>query len=170
MRIPFVSAMSLLDARDNEALSYLEFVVILRQQGAAPKEDMRTLWRRIVFNILISNTDDHLRNHGFLYESAAGWRLAPAYDLNPVPVDIKPRVFTTSITLDDGAAALDLAMEVAEYFELDLKEARKIVGEVGAAVAPWRAEAVKLGLTKTEVDRMASAFEHDDLKAAVAGK
>ena len=91
-RIPFLSAMSMLGANDNETRSYLEFVDALRQHGAAPKEDMHLLWRRMVYNILISNTDDHLRNHGFLYGGPDGWRLAPAYDLNPVPVDIKPRV------------------------------------------------------------------------------
>ena len=63
----------------------------------APREDLRALWRRIVFNVLISNTDDHLRNHAFLYSGPDGWRLAPAYDLNPVPVDIKPRILTTAI-------------------------------------------------------------------------
>ena len=91
-RIPFLSAMSMLGANDNETRSYFEFVDALRQHGAAPKQDMHMLWRRIVFNVLISNTDDHLRNHGFLYDGPDGWRLAPAYDLNPVPVDIKPRV------------------------------------------------------------------------------
>ena len=91
--------MSMLDAKDNETRSYLEFVDILRQHGAAPKEDMHALWRRIVFSILISNTDDHLRNHGFLWAGPAGWRLSPAYDLNPVPTDIKPRVLTTAIDL-----------------------------------------------------------------------
>lgn len=84
VRVPFLSAMSMLGANDNEMRSYLEFVDALRQHGAAPKEDMRALWRRIVFSILISNTDDHLRNHGFLYAGPDGWRQAPAYDLNPV--------------------------------------------------------------------------------------
>lgn len=165
-RIPFLSAMSMLSARDNEQRSYLEFVDALRQHGAAPQEDMRALWRRIVFSILISNTDDHLRNHGFLYAGRQGWRLCPAYDLNPVPTDIKPRVLTTLITLDDGTASLDLAYEVAEYFELQLKDARRIAGEVGRAVTTWRAEASKLGLTKAEIEGMASAFEHEDLKTA----
>ena len=75
-----------------------------------------------VFNILISNMDDHLRNHGFLYEGPAGWRLSPAYDLNPVPIDIKPRVLTTAINEDDGTASLELALSVAEYFEVDASE------------------------------------------------
>ena len=167
-RIPFLSAMSMLGARDNEPRSYMEFVDALRQYGAAPKEDIQGLWRRIVFSILISNTDDHLRNHGFLYEGTQGWRLAPAYDLNPVPTDIKPRVLTTSISLDDGTASLKLALEVAAYFELNLNSARRIAAEVGKAVKAWRTEAGKLGLTKAEVERMSSAFEHGDLAAALA--
>ena len=118
--------------------------------------------------ILISNTDDHLRNHGFLYAGPDGWRLAPAYDLNPVPTDIKPRVLTTAIDLEDGTASLDRAMEVAAYFELGAKAARGIAAEVGRAVATWRGEAVRLGVAPTEIDRMASAFEHEDLQAALA--
>ncbi len=160
MRIPFLSAMSMLGATDNEARSYLEFVDALRQHGAAPKEDMHALWRRIVFSILIANTDDHLRNHGFLYEGPDGWRLAPAYDLNPVPVDIKPRILTTAINLDDGTASVDLAMSVAEYFELTTDKARSIVSEVESAVAQWRETATGLGFRAGEIDRMASAFEY----------
>lgn len=165
MRIPFLSAMSMLGARDNETRSYLEFVDALRQHGASAKEDMHLLWRRIVFNILISNTDDHLRNHGFLFGGFDGWRLAPAYDLNPVPTDIRPRVLTTAIDLDDGTASLDLAMSVAGYFELTQKEARIIAAEVGRAVSTWRVHAAQLGLSPIEVDRMASAFEHEDSRA-----
>lgn len=167
VRVPFLSAMSMLGANDNETRSYLEFVDALRQYGAAPKEDMRALWRRIVFSILISNTDDHLRNHGFVYAGPDGWRLAPAYDLNPVPTDVKPRVLTTAIDLEDGTASLGRAMEVADYFELDAKTARAIAAEVGQTVATWRHEAESLGLSASEIDRMASAFEHDDLQAAL---
>jgi serine/threonine-protein kinase HipA len=165
-RIPFLSAMSMLGARDNETRSYLEIVDALRQHGAAPKEDMAALWRRLVFNILISNTDDHLRNHGFLYAGQEGWRLSPAYDLNPVPVDIKPRILTTAINEDDNTASFALAMEVAPYFDLKENETKKIAAEVGRAVSKWRDEAARHGLTKTEIERMASAFEHDDLKAS----
>jgi serine/threonine-protein kinase HipA len=167
-RLPFLSAMSMLDAKDNQTRSYLEFVDALRQHGAAPKQDMHGLWRRIVFNILISNTDDHLRNHGFLWAGPAGWRLSPAYDLNPVPTDLKPRVLSTAIDLEDGTASLKLALDVCEYFELGLKEAQRIAADVGKAVAGWRRVAAKIGLTAAEIDRMASAFEHEDLKAAAA--
>jgi serine/threonine-protein kinase HipA len=165
-RIPFLSAMSMLGARNDEMRSYLEIVDALRQHGAAPKEDMEALWRRLVFNILISNTDDHLRNHGFLYAGQEGWRLSPAYDLNPVPVDIKPRILTTAINEEDSTASLALAMEVAEYFELDEATARKIAAEVGKAVSKWRDEAARHGVGKAEIDRMASAFDHEDLKLA----
>lgn len=159
--------MSMLGARDNEPRSYLEMVDALRQHGAYPKKDMAELWRRLVFNILISNTDDHLRNHGFLYEGQAGWRLSPAYDLNPMPVDLKPRVLSTLITEDDSTASLSLAMEVAGYFGLDVPKAKAIVREVARSVATWRREAGRRGLSKAEIDRMASAFEHDDLKNAL---
>jgi serine/threonine-protein kinase HipA len=162
--------MSMLGSKDNDSRSYLEIVDALRQHGAAPKADMEALWRRLVFNILISNTDDHLRNHGFLYAGQEGWRLSPAYDMNPVPTDIKPRILSTAINEDDNTASLALALEVAEYFELDAGQARAIAKQVGKAVSKWRDEAARHGLTKAEIDRMASAFEHDDLKAALADK
>ena len=165
-RIPFLSAMSMLGAKGSDTRSYMEIVDALRQHGAAPKQDMEQLWRRIVFNILISNTDDHLRNHGFLYAGQHGWRLSPAYDLNPMPVDIKPRILTTAINEDDGTASLDLAMSVADYFELDKDKAKAIAAEVGQTVSRWRDEAAVHGMGKNEIERMASAFDHDDLKMA----
>ncbi len=167
-RIPFLSAMSMLDANDNESRSYLEFADALRRYGANPKQDMHEVWRRIIFNILISNTDDHLRNHAFLYTGPDGWRLSPAYDLNPVPMDIKPRILTTTIDLDDGSASLGLAMSVVGYFELEEDKAQVIAAEVGRAVATWREEAARIGLVQAEIDRMASAFEHEDLKEALS--
>ena len=165
-RIPFLSAMSMLGSRDNETRSYLEIVDALRQHGAAPKEDMAALWRRLVFNILISNTDDHLRNHGFLYDGQNGWRLSPAYELNPVPTDLKPRILSTAINEDDNTASLALALDVAGYFELSANRAREIAAEVGRAVAEWRDVAARHGLTEQEIARMASAFEHRDLELA----
>jgi len=166
-RVPFLSAMSMLGAVDNETRSYLEFVDALRRYGASPKEDMHALWRRILFSVLISNTDDHLRNHGFLYDGPDGWNLAPAYDLNPVPVDIKPRVLATAIDVDDGKASLDLALSVADYFELEHDEAKDISYEVGRVVAEWRDEAARAGLTSGQIGRMETAFEHEDLRAAL---
>jgi len=166
-RIPFLSAMSMLAAKDNETRSYLELADALRRYGAAPKDDLEALWRRVVFNILISNTDDHLRNHGFLYAGADGWRLSPAYDLNPVPADVKPRVLTTAINEADATASLELAFNVAAYFDMDDTRARKTAKEVGQVVRRWRAAAAKTGIKSAEIDRMASAFEHPDLARAV---
>lgn len=166
IRIPFLSAMSLLNAAENEVHSYMEIADALRQYGARAEQDCAQLWRRIVFSILISNTDDHLRNHGFLYEGS-GWRLAPAYDLNPMPVDIKPRILTTAIDEADSTASLDLAYDVAQHFGLKPDKAKTIACEVGAAVAGWREAAKAIGLTNKEIDRMASAFEHDDLSASL---
>jgi serine/threonine-protein kinase HipA len=167
-RLPFVSAVSMLSAGDNETHSYLEIAEALRQYGASPNEDLQQLWRRIVFNVLISNTDDHLRNHGFLYEGPKGWRLSPAYDMNPVPVDMRPRVLSTAIDPDDPSASLDLAFSVSEYFGLKDKDARSVAAEIGEVVSAWRQEAANQGLSKAEIDRMQSAFEHDDLKKALA--
>jgi serine/threonine-protein kinase HipA len=110
-----------------------------------------------------------LRNHGFLYEGPAGWRLSPAYDLNPVPIDIKPRVLTTAINEDDGTASLELALSVAEYFEVDAAVARRVAKQVGRVVAQWRTTATAAGIKKAELDRMASAFEHKDLDMALKG-
>lgn len=166
-RIPFLSAMSMFGASDRETRSYLEFADVLRQHGASPKQDMQAIWRRLVFNVLISNVDDHLRNHGFLYAGRDGWRLAPAYDLNPVPVDIKPRILTTAIDTDDTTASLDLALGVAPYFELDEADTRRIVAEVGQAARCWREEGSRLGIAQRQLERMASAFEHDDLRSAL---
>lgn len=166
-RIPFLSAMSMLGANDNEARSYLEIADALRRHGAAAKDDLAQLWRRIVFNVLVSNTDDHLRNHGFLYESHAGWRLSPAYDLNPVPIDLHPRVLSLAIDLDDPTASLELALETAEYYGLKPIEARSLAGRVACSVSGWRAEAASLKVRPREIERMSSAFEHDDLRQAL---
>ena len=165
-RIPFLSAMSMLGARDHESRCYLEMVDALRRWGASPRADMHALFRRIVFSVLISNTDDHLRNHGFLLQSPGGWQLAPAYDLNPVPVDVKPRVLSTEIDIGDATASLELALSVAEYFELTSDAARQIAGEVGRAVSLWRLRAAEFGIVPREIERMASAFEHPDLAMA----
>lgn len=166
-RRPFCSALTALGAADGETRSYLELVDFLRQDGADAPGDAGQLWRRMVFNVLISNTDDHLRNHGFLREPG-GWRLSPAYDLNPMPTDVKPRVHTLALNEADQDAALDTVLGVASYFRLEKAEARAIAKDVGDVVATWRDVAAQHGLTLNQIDRMASAFEHGDLAAARA--
>jgi serine/threonine-protein kinase HipA len=167
-RRPFLSAMSMLGATDHETRSYLEIADAIQRYGAAPTQDLHELWRRIVFSVLISNTDDHLRNHGFLYEGNQGWRLSPAYDLNPVPVQFRPRILSTLIDEQNGDASLDLALSVAEYFRLTTAQARQAAYEVGRAVSRWREEASALGIAAAEINTMASAFEHEDLRQAQA--
>jgi serine/threonine-protein kinase HipA len=164
IRLPFLSAMSMLAASDHETRSYLEIADAIQQYGAAPTEDLHELWRRIVFSILISNTDDHLRNHGFLYAGNQGWRLSPAYDLNPIPVQFRPRILSTLIDEQSGEASLDLALSVAEYFRLSQNEAKPIAHEVATAVSQWRKEAIRLGVLTQELDTVATAFEHSELE------
>jgi len=167
-RIPFLSAMAMLGARDGERGSYPEMVDVLSTQGAQAKRDAHELYRRVVFNVLVSNVDDHLRNHGFLRTGKTGWSLSPAYDLNPVPTDLKARVLTTNINPDEATCSVDLLEASAGYFALSLADARAILGEVAAATSQWRYVAREVGAYAAEMDRMASAFEHDDLRQALA--
>jgi serine/threonine-protein kinase HipA len=168
IRIPFLSAMSMTASRDGERGSYPEIVDVLTRHGAQAKSDAQALYRRVVFNVMISNVDDHLRNHGFLWLDRTGWSLSPAYDLNPVPTDMKARILTTNINLDEGTCSLDLLEEAAEYFGLGLPPARAIIKEVATATVKWRDVAQNTGARASEIHRMASAFEHDDLRRALA--
>ncbi len=158
-RIPFLSAMSMLEAKDNEQHSYLEIAYALTQFGANPTNDLEELWRRIVFSILISNTDDHLRNHGFLYDRYQGWRLSPVYDINPNPLASKPAFLTTAIDFDDNTASLETALSVAKEFRLSQTRATEIIQQVQSAVRTWREVAKQLGITQAESQRMAVAFQ-----------
>jgi serine/threonine-protein kinase HipA len=168
IRVPFLSAMGMMGAKDGERGSYPEIVDTLAQHGAQGKTDAHALYRRVAFNVLISNVDDHLRNHGFLWLGKAGWSLSPAYDLNPVPGDIKARVLTTNIDLDEGTCSVDLLEAASGFFGLTLPQARAIIKEVATATARWRGVAEAAGARSSEINRMASAFEHDDLRRAVA--
>lgn len=165
-RIPFLSAMTMLGAADNESRSYPEIAEVIRRYGAAPAADLKELWRRIVFTVLTSNRDDHLRNHGFLRLGDGGWHLSPAYDLNPTPAESGGRVLATAIRADDFRASLELAFETASYFGLTLSDAREMAAEVAAVVSNWREEASRCGVAHREHALMASAFEHGELELA----
>ena len=167
-RIPFLSAMAMLGARDGERGSYPEIVDALSRSGARARADAHALYRRVAFNVLVSNVDDHLRNHGFLWTGNEGWRLSPAYDLNPVPTDLKARILSTNIDLDEGTCSLDLLEGASGYFALTLSQAREIIGQVASVTRAWRETATMVGARPAEMNRMASAFEHDDLKRALA--
>lgn len=154
-RLHFSSAMTQLGYRDGEEqASYLELAEFLTQQGAKTQEDLAQLWRRIVFSIAVSNADDHLRNHGFLL-SPEGWRLSPAYDLNPVPT---AESLHLNISDTDGTLSFDLAMDVIDFFQLKKSEAKAIQNEVIKSVAEWPSVATSVGISRAEQQRMASAF------------
>ncbi len=120
----------------------------------------------MVFNILVSNTDDHLRNHAFLHDGD-GWRLSPAYDLNPVPVDVRPRVHALAIDAEDPSDSLDQARSVAVSFGLAASTSRSVISQVAKSVRRWRTAAAAVGLSRGQLERMSSAFEHADLASAV---
>ena len=167
-RVPFLSAMSMLGAIDGEQRSYLEIVDALSEHGSAPVDDRRQLWKRVVFTVLVSNVDDHLRNHAFLHESTAGWRLSPAFDINPTPTFVRARVLATAIDESDTAASVDTCLSVADYAGLDTNSARAIVREIAAVTKGWREEARRIGLVRRDIDRLESAFEHDDMRIALS--
>ncbi|WP_210642359.1 HipA domain-containing protein [Pseudomonas sp. Tri1] len=158
-RLHFASAMTMTDRVDGDdastGASYLELAEVLIKHGSEAKADLRELWSRIVFNILVSNTDDHLRNHGFILDPGRGWRLSAAYDMNPVP---HADGLKLNITDADNALDLELALEVAEYFRVSQADAQDIVAQFQETVSQWSTLAEALGLSRREQDNMASAF------------
>lgn len=166
-RIPYLSAASMLQAEREERRAYTELVDLLMRKGANPSADARELWRRLVFNLLITNTDDHLRNLGFLYDGSGQWRLAPAFDLNAMPG--KLRESKTWLTEVSGPIdSVGMLMDACGYFKLSGNDARTVLEEVVDAVDAWRREgmAPEVGLTKCELDAFKDAFEHDQTREA----
>lgn len=158
-RLHFASAMTLtghVDGQDaSTGVSYLELAEVLIRHGSQTQADLKELWSRIVFNMLVSNTDDHLRNHGFLLDPGKGWRLSAAYDLNPVPWGEELKL---NVTESDNAKELELAREAARWFRINASESRRIIEEFQSVVSQWRIIADALGLSAREQDRMADAF------------
>jgi len=167
-RIPFLSAMSMTEHRDGDRGSYLEIVDALTQHGASAIADRTELYKRVVFSILVSNTDDHLRNHGFLWLGQRGWTLSPAYDINPTPQDVKPRILATNIDFDDGTCSIELLRSVAEEYALKAKDADNLIRDVADVTRGWREVARRRGAKEAEIQRMESAFEHEDLETALS--
>jgi serine/threonine-protein kinase HipA len=158
-RIGYASAMTMLEAGDCDQRSYLEIAEVIEERSTTVTTDLRQLWRRVCFTILISNTDDHLRNHGFLHERAESWALSPAFDLNPNPAP-GPKDLSTAIDFNDSHASVDTLMAVAEYFRLNAREAAEVLAQVTNAVGHWRVTAASHGLRRAEIEAMAPAFEH----------
>jgi serine/threonine-protein kinase HipA len=160
-RVHFASAMTLLQHQDGDdstkGASYLEFVDFIIQHGAPAKvtESLEQLWRRIVFSIAVSNSDDHLRNHGFLL-TKEGWELSPAYDINP---NETAQGLSLNISLDDNALDFELALEVAEYFRVSKSKAKEIIDTVRKQIPNWKKLAAESGISRSEQERMATSFE-----------
>ena len=138
-----------------------------RRSKSPPRagSDLRELWPCIAFTVLISNMDDHLRNHGFLRTSTAGWTLSPAFDLNPNPEGERKHL-ATAIDERNTNASLGAALQVAELFGLDEQGAQQVIGEVLEATDDWREAAGAAGLGKGEIERMEPAFEHKEREFA----
>jgi serine/threonine-protein kinase HipA len=157
-RIHYVSAMTMLGYIDGnnyqDGVSYLEIVDFLTNNGANVDNDLTELWRRIVFNMFVSNTDDHLRNHGFILTDK-GWILSPAFDVNP---NEDGYGLSLNVSLDDNSLNLDLAMEVADYFRLNNEKGLKIIESIRKSVNNWRHVANKHQLPKSEQELMAKIF------------
>lgn len=158
-RLHFASAMTLTGHVDGEdastGVSYLEIVRVLIEHGYQAADDLRELWTRIVFNMLVSNTDDHLRNHGFILVPGKGWRLSEAYDMNPVPDSLGLKL---NVGQADNALDLDLARSVAGYFRVPAKQADEIIERCKQVVRQWPTIAQSLKIPDREQQRMASAF------------
>ena len=168
-RIGYASAMTMLEATDHEQASYLDLAGVIEEHSPNTSADLRELWRRVAFSILVSNTDDHLRNHGFLRTSTAGWSLSPAFDLNPNPL---PGVKHLSTAIgSDTTAAVQPLMDVAEFFGLNEAEAGIVLNDVADSTRRWQSVALQLGLRNHEIRDMAPAFEHEQSGVArtVAG-
>lgn len=158
-RIHFASAMTMIGKNEDlirdETPSYLDILEFIQFSGVRVNEDMHQLWRRVIFNIFISNTDDHLRNHGFIL-TGNGWCLSPAYDINP---SIDKDGLALNIDMDNNSLDIDLAKSVGIYFRLSEKEMDNIIEEVKSSVLNWKKIATEIGISRSEQTLMSGAFK-----------
>ena len=166
-RIPYLSAASLIMADLKENHYYTEIADVIRQKSPDANHDLHELWRRIVFNMLITNVDDHLHNHGFLHNGNGQWRLSPAFDINPFPD--KDRELKIWLTEESGpTGSIKEAVQEANKFNLNHDAAIHILREVTDAVTHWRKVAASkaIGMTPTEIEAFEPAFEHEEFEEA----
>ncbi len=167
-RVGYVSAMTMLEARDGDQRSYLEIADTVELLSPAPAIDLEQLWRRIAFSVLIRNTDDHLRNHGFLHSGGNRWVLSPAFDLNPNPAAGDDAHLSTAIDFDGTSARIDRLMSIHEYFRLTGAAAVAVLADVFAAVARWRHVARRAHIAASEIALMEPAFAGNQAADAAA--
>lgn len=172
-RIPFISAATLLGLPQGDPGAYTMLADGIRQFGNDVTGDLRELWRRLIFSLLASNYDDHLRNHGFLMHTPGRWTLSPAYDINPVPEMDRVRMSKTAITEDQEEPTIASALAAAPRFGLKASEAKQILRVIFTAASGWRKTGRQLRLKAATLDTYASAFDHllmEETKSLIAGK
>ena len=167
-RIPFISARTALDWDSDEGGFYTDIADVIRQISSKPSDDLQELWRRIVFTILVSNKDDHLKNHGFIYAGGDRWRLSPAFDINPSPS--RHRVLETGIIQGGSfAASLELALDACEFFDVKVESAKADVSEMANIISKnWKQALRSEGCTSDDVQNYANAFQHEEINRALA--
>ncbi len=165
-RVGYASALTMLEAREGEQRSYLDMVETIEEVSPRATEDIQELWRRIAFSVLTSNTDDHLRNHGFLQAGGGHWRHSPVFDLNPDPA-LGTKYLSTAIDEAETRASIDLVLSAADLLRLAPHEAHQQLAVVRAAVSGWTRVAAAVGLDRAEISRMRPAFDHPGVEGAV---
>ena len=168
VRIPYMSARTALDWEGPEGRYYTDIADVIRQVSSRPREDLHELWRRIVFTVLVSNTDDHLKNHGFIYVGRNRWRLSPAFDINPAPT--RQRMLQTGI-LEGGSfeASLAPALDAANFFDIERRDAERMASDLAMVVSgSWREMLRAEGASVGEIDAFADAFQHEEMEQALA--
>lgn len=156
-RVPYISGLTAVQGADGGRYSYLELAEFIEEESADPTRDLRELWRRALFSCAVGNTDNHLRNHGFL-RARGGWLLAPAFDVNPTPGD-EPKYLATGLDYDAREADPRVALDVCEFFRLDAAEARHAALSMAGALDGWRRVAAANGISGASADRMARCLD-----------
>ena len=167
-RIPYMSARTALDWDSSEGRYYTDIAEVIRQISSQPRDDLHELWNRIIFTILVSNTDDHLKNHGFIYAGRNRWRLSPAFDINPSPT--RRRVLKTGILEGEPFdASLVHALDAARFFDIEQGDARRMACQMATIVNDTWRESFRLeGASASETRSFTAAFQHDAMEQALA--
>lgn len=158
-RIGYVSAMTMLEHLDGDRANYVDIADVIERTSPAATTDLRQLWRRMALTVMVSNTDNHLRNHGFLHAGGQSWSLSPAFDMNPDPTG-GPALPSTSIDGTGDPASIEALLDVAPWFRLEAEHATRVLAEVAVATTAWRRAASNVGLDDAAIRAMEPAFEH----------
>lgn len=156
-RIPYISGLTAVQGADGGRYSYLELAEFIEEEGSRPVQDLRELWTRALFSCAVGNVDNHLRNYGFLRDGA-GWRLSPAFDVNPTP-GAEPKYLATGLDFGNRGAEPELAISVSDFFRVSLSDARGIAASMARALGDWRRVARADGISEASIERMADCFE-----------